>query len=195
MASVAPSRERARPGEPTFPASWRGRDAPVSAVRTLAQLTSLSLRSAAVLSSIACCCRLRETSLVEPSEEIRRIVDRFTKASAGGDHEAALARLSEHAGTLIIGNDPGEWWHGETARAIWQRQLEEIGGFPVVTDELEAWEEGTVGWASCKETITSAGTSFAGRATYVLHLERDEWKIVQIHWSLPKPNVEFSDGR
>src|SRR5262245_63195797 len=73
---------------------------------------------------------LRETSLVEPSEEIRRIVDRFTKATTGGDHEAALARLSEHAGTLIIGNDPGEWWHGATARAIWQRQLEEIGGFP-----------------------------------------------------------------
>jgi class 3 adenylate cyclase len=134
---------------------------------------------------------LRETSLVEPSEEIRRIVDRFTKATTGGDHEAALARLSEHAGTLIIGNDPGEWWHGATARAIWQRQLEEIDGFPAVTDEIEAWEEGTVGWASCKQTITSAGTSFAGRATYVLRLERDEWKIVQIHWSLAKPNVEF----
>ena len=128
---------------------------------------------------------------MEPSEEIRRIVDRFTKATVGGDHEAALARLSEHAGTLIIGNDPGEWWHGATARAIWQRQLEEIGGFPAVTDEIEAWEKGTVGWASCKQTITSAGTSFAGRATYVLRLERDEWKIVQIHWSLAKPNVEF----
>jgi class 3 adenylate cyclase len=25
----------------------------------------------------------------------------------------------------------------------------------------------------------------------VLRLESDEWKIVQIHWSLPKPNVEF----
>jgi adenylate cyclase len=128
---------------------------------------------------------------VEPSEEIRRIVERFTRATAAGDHEAALERLSEHAGTLIIGNDPGEWWHGDEARAIWQRQLEEIGGFPVVTYEVEAWEEGTVGWASCKETIAPSGTTFDARATYVLRLERDEWKIVQIHWSLPKPNVEF----
>jgi len=128
---------------------------------------------------------------VEPSEEIRRIVERFTRASAAGDHEAALGRLSEHAGTLVIGNDPGEWWHGDEARAIWQRQLEEIGGFPVVTYEVEAWEEGTVGWASCKETIASSGTTLDARATYVLRLERDEWKIVQIHWSLPKPNVEF----
>ena len=99
--------------------------------------------------------------------------------------------MSEHAGTLIIGNDHREWWRGDAARTIWQRQLEEIGAFPVVVHEIEAWEEGTVGWASCKETITSSDTSFDARATYVLHLERGEWKIVQIHWSLPKPNEEF----
>jgi adenylate cyclase len=128
---------------------------------------------------------------VERSEEIRRIVERFTKATAAGDHEAALGRLSEHAGTLIIGNDPNEWWHGDEARAIWTRQLEELGSFPVASYEVEAWEEGTVGWASCRETIASSGGSFDGRATYVLRLERDEWKIVQIHWSLSKPNVEF----
>jgi len=128
---------------------------------------------------------------VEPSEEIRRVVERWTKAVAEGDHEAALGRLSAHAGTLIIGNDPREWWHGDAARAIWQRQLEEIGAFPVVVHEIEAWEEGTVGWASCKEAITSSGTSFDARATYVLRLERGEWKIVQIHWSLPRPNEEF----
>ena len=132
-----------------------------------------------------------ETCRVEPSEEIRRVVERWTKAVAEGDHEAALARLSEHAGTLVIGNDPREWWHGDAARAIWQRQLQEIGAFPVIAQEIEAWEEGTVGWASCKETITSPDTSFDARATYVLHLERGEWKIVQIHWSLPKPNEEF----
>jgi class 3 adenylate cyclase len=128
---------------------------------------------------------------VEPSEEIRRIVERWTRAHAEGDHESALARLSELPGTLIIGNDPNEWWHGKEARAIWARQLEELGSFPVASYEVEAWEEGTVGWASVKETITSSGASFDGRATYVLHLERGEWKVVQVHWSLAKPNVEF----
>jgi adenylate cyclase len=128
---------------------------------------------------------------VEPSEEIRRVVERWTKAVAEGDHEAALRRLSELPGTLIIGNDPNEWWHGEEARAIWGRQLEELGSFPVTTYEVEAWEEGTVGWASVKETITSSGDSFDGRSTYVLHLEGGEWKVVQVHWSLATPNVEF----
>jgi adenylate cyclase len=128
---------------------------------------------------------------VEPSEEIRRVIERFTRATAEGDHESALARLSEHAGTLIIGNDPDEWWHGDEAHAVWRHQLEELGAFPVATYEVEAWEEGTVGWASVKETITPSDSSFDARATYVLHLERGEWRIVQVHWSLPKPNVEF----
>jgi adenylate cyclase len=106
------------------------------------------------------------------------------------DADSALGRLSEHPGMLMIGTDPAEWWHGQEARAVWGRQLEELGTFPVTGEELEAWEEGTVGWASMKETVPWGETSFEVRATYVLHLERGEWKIVQVHWSLPKPNVE-----
>ena len=135
------------------------------------------------------CPRLITLSRVEPSEEIRRIVERWTKAVAEGDHESALRRLSEHPGALIIGNDPNEWWHGEEARAIWARQLEELGSFPAHELRSRAWEEGTVGWASVKETITSSGTSFDGRSTYVLHLEGGEWKVVQVHWSLAKANI------
>jgi class 3 adenylate cyclase len=128
---------------------------------------------------------------VEPSDEIRRIVERWSRAVADGDHGSALERLSKLPGALIIGIDPGEWWHGEEAHAVWARQLEELGSFPVTSWEVEAWEEGTVGWASVKETIASPSGSLDGRATYVLHLERGEWKLVQVHWSLPKPNVEF----
>ncbi len=128
---------------------------------------------------------------MEPSEEIRRIVERWTRAVSEGDHESALERLSELPGTLIIGNDPNEWWHGDQARAIWARQLEELGSFPVTSYEVEAWEEGTVGWACVRETISTSGGTFDGRSTYVLHLERGEWKIVHVHWSVAKPNVEF----
>ena len=127
---------------------------------------------------------------VESSEEIRRIVHRWTKAIADGDAESALGRLSENPGTVIVGTDPDEWWVGQETRAIWGRQIEELGSFPVTGDEVEAWEEGTVGWASVKETINWAGKSFEARATYVLHLERGEWKVVQVHWSLPRANVE-----
>lgn len=127
--------------------------------------------------------------MVEPSEEIRRVIQRWMSAMADRDDDSALGRLSEHPGALMIGTDPAEWWRGDAIRAIWARQLEEVGA-PISADEIEAWEEGTVGWASVKETITWAGRSFESRATYVLHLERGEWKIVQVHWSLPKANVE-----
>ncbi len=127
---------------------------------------------------------------MEPSEEIRRVIHRWMIAISEGDADAALGRLSEHPGALTIGTDPAEWWHGQETRAIWGRQMEELGAFPITWDEIEAWEEGTVGWASAKETINWAEKSFESRATYVLHLERGEWKIVQIHWSLPQANTE-----
>ena len=127
---------------------------------------------------------------MEPSEEIRRVVDRWTKAIAEGDADSVLGRLSEHPGTLIVGTDADERWRGQETRAVWGRQIEELGTFPVTADEIEAWEEGPVGWASVKETINWEGKSFESRATYVLHLERGEWKVVHVHWSLPRANVE-----
>jgi adenylate cyclase len=127
---------------------------------------------------------------MELSEEIRRVIHRWMIAISEGDNESALGRLSEHAGALMIGTDPAEWWHGQETRAIWGRQLEELRAFPVTWDEIEAWEEGTVGWASAKETFNLPERSVEARATYVLHLERGEWKIVQIHWSLPQANTE-----
>jgi adenylate cyclase len=128
---------------------------------------------------------------MEPSEEIRRVIHRWMIAISEGDAESALGRLSEHPGALTIGTDPAEWWHGQETRAIWGRQIEELGAFPITWDEIEAWEEGTVGWASVKFTLTWAEKSLEARATYVLHLERGEWKVVQIHWSLPMANEDL----
>jgi adenylate cyclase len=132
----------------------------------------------------------RTLSCVEPSEEIRRVIERWTTASAEGDDPALLARFSNHPGTLMIGTDPNEWWRGSEALAIWTRQLEELGPFPVRVVEIDAWEEGTVGWAGVKEAIDWEGGTIESRASYVLHLERGEWKIVHVHWSFPKAKAE-----
>jgi len=142
------------------------------------------------LGDVACEPDVEQTPPVEPSEEIRRIVERWTKSIADGDADVVLGRLSEHPGTLIIGTDPHEWWHGPEAHAIWRQQIEELGTFPVTAVEIEAWEEGTVGWASVKEAVAWEGEELEARGTYVLHLERGEWKVVQVHWSFPKTNIE-----
>ena len=123
---------------------------------------------------------------MEPSEEIRRVVERWLVANREGDPAAVMARISEHAGLLAIGTDDEEWWNAPE-RAVWRRQIEEAGGFPIEWGEIEAWEEGTVGWAGHRLTIRSVNESqpsLGMRATCVLHLEHGEWKIVQVHWSL-----------
>ncbi len=127
---------------------------------------------------------------MQSSEEISRIINRWLIAVTAGDADPSLERLSQHAGALTIGTDPDEWWHGPETRAVWRRQLEELGGMPVTWEEIEAWEEGTVGWAASKLTIEGPDESYAGRSTYVLHLELGEWKLVQVHWSIARSNVE-----
>ena len=128
---------------------------------------------------------------VKPSEEIRRIVERWMQAISERDSESSLERVSDLPGALMIGTDPEEWFHGAEARAIWARQLEELDSFSVAGTEIEAWEEGTVGWASVKEKISWDEQEAEARATYVFHLERGEWKAVQVHWSMPRGNVDL----
>ena len=134
--------------------------------------------------------RCRTMRRVEPSEEIRRVVERWKIAIAAGDEAAYLGRLSDHAGTLMIGTDPAEWFRGSETRAIWARQMQETGAFPVTATEIQAWEEGSVGWAGVKEVIRWEGEALESRATYILHLERGEWKVVHVHWSFPRSNLE-----
>jgi adenylate cyclase len=126
---------------------------------------------------------------VEPSAEIRRVVERWLVASREGDADAVIARVSEHRGMLAIGTDANEWWHSQE-RTVWRHQIENLGGLPISWGEIEAWEEGTIGWAGVKGAIQGPEESFEVRGTHVLHLERGEWKLVQVHWSLPRANEE-----
>jgi class 3 adenylate cyclase/ketosteroid isomerase-like protein len=128
---------------------------------------------------------------VERSEEIRRVVQRFERAISDGDAPSVLGRLSTDPGLLVIGSDPAEWWVGSEARLVWERQLEEFQDeFRVTANRIEAFEEGTVGWASVHETIDWDGRTIDGRASYILHLEHGEWKVVQVHYSWPQRHVD-----
>jgi class 3 adenylate cyclase len=126
---------------------------------------------------------------VEQSGEIRRIVERWFAGMSAADGDAALARFSEHPGTLFIGTDPNEFWQGEAVRAVLGRQIEEMGTHPVTLREIDAWEEQSFGWASGKVLIEWTGTGgYEARFTCALRLEHGEWRIVQYHLSLPQAN-------
>ena len=55
---------------------------------------------------------------------------RWLVANTEGDADAVMARVSEQPGLLAIGTDGEEWWHG-AERAVWRRQIEESGGYPL----------------------------------------------------------------
>ena len=99
---------------------------------------------------------------MEPSEEIRRVVERWTKTIGEGDADfSALGRLSEHPGTVIVGTDEDEWWVGHETRALWGRQIEELGSsLPGRGEDVELEGVGGRngrGGRVCRETITVAG--------------------------------------
>jgi adenylate cyclase len=124
---------------------------------------------------------------VERSAEIRGVVERWFDSMTDADVDSVLGRLSEHPDALSIGTDPDEWWHLPEAVAIWRQQFEEAT-FRYQVEEVEAWEEGTVGWAGAKVAIALPDRTVSARVTCVLHLERGEWKIVLSQLALPQPN-------
>lgn len=126
---------------------------------------------------------------MDPSPEICRVVERWLTAARNADVDVFAGKASEHPGMLIVGSDEAEWWHPEH-RAVWEIQLEESGGFPFEWDEIEAWEEGTVGWAGLKLRVVGPEKVTNMRMTLVLHLEHAEWKIVQVHLSSGVPNEQ-----
>ena len=120
------------------------------------------------------------------------MVERWLAAVDAGDADAVLARLSEHPGTVFIGTDPTEWWVGD-ARLVVGRQIEETGGFPMTAEEIHAWEEGSLGWASAKIKVEWGGTTYDVRLTCLLHLEQT-WRL-EVHPESPIPAASEREHR
>lgn len=132
--------------------------------------------------------------LVEPSEEIRRVVMRFFEALRDGDEEAVSGRISRQPGFERFGSDPAEWWQdGEKTARLLVRQMREMGGgYPWrLLGDIHAMSEDNVGWAGARTHFAYPRGAVEMRFTCVLHLEHGEWKLVQWHSSLPVSNEEY----
>jgi len=110
-----------------------------------------------------------------------RYYDRASAADAGS-FDLLVSR--EEAST-IIGTAPHEW-HG--SRDKWKAAFPPIG-LRVEAGDLQAWEEGSIGWLSDTPSfILPDGTAIGTRVTAVMRQEDGEWKLVQAHVSLGVPD-------
>jgi class 3 adenylate cyclase len=124
------------------------------------------------------------------SEEVRAVTARFWAALQRGDMRAAIARVSRVDGVTVFGTDESEYIDNADAFVRYlELQREALPELPLGEAEIDAWSEDDVGWSVVRSTVTSP-TSTSLRATFVFHLEDDEWKMVHGHWSVPAPNQD-----
>ena len=130
---------------------------------------------------------------MEESVEIENIVLGLYESISKGDIGALEDLFSQQYGILAIGSDPAEWWAGhETILRAFAAQPRGAGAKPILTGEINAFVEGTVGWASELRTISRAkDKEMKVRHTFVFHLEGGTWKIVQLHISIGVRNAEL----
>jgi adenylate cyclase len=131
---------------------------------------------------------------VERSTELEAVVGRTFAAINARDTATFLNLNADEPGALFIGTDPEEWWPGlESLAPILPAQMSEFeaGGVTFEIGEVEAYNEGTVGWVAARpKLLLPDGSTASLRFTGVLHLDRGVWRFVQWHLSQGVDNVE-----
>ncbi len=126
------------------------------------------------------------------SKEIKEVLLQIYQAMSSGDVPGMLELISHEEGTLVIGTDPREWWRGfDTINRFFSVQIKEMGGVKVIPGEIEAFQEGKVGWAADYLTLRFPdGIEARLRGTAVFKQEAGSWKMVQWHVSTGTLNEE-----
>jgi len=130
---------------------------------------------------------------MQRSAEIESLVRELYESFGAGDPDRLDALISGEDGVVMIGTAPTEWWVGrDMILDRWRNQLQEMAGFALEPGpELQAFEEGDVGWVMDRPSFVAPdGLRVPGRFTVVLHRERGVWKIVQGHASMGVPGEE-----
>lgn len=130
---------------------------------------------------------------MEPSPELEALARQFLEFFEARDPGFMMEPFSRQPGTLAIGTATEEWWMGyDVISAAINVQLPEMPEFKVPIDTIEAWQEGTIGWASVRGSLdTEDGLCTPFRVTLVTRKEGPYWRIVNMHASGSTSNEEI----
>jgi ketosteroid isomerase-like protein len=131
--------------------------------------------------------------LMERSPELEALVESWFAAATSGDASLVERHVSRADGVRLIGSDPAELFRG--GAAVSEFLSGEVAGAGGQVDfrpaAVEAFREGSVGWATTQLTITLPdGRHVSPRWSSVFHLEDGIWKFVQTHASIGVANDE-----
>jgi len=130
--------------------------------------------------------------LITKSPELVAVTERWLKAQAHKNPEILVGLFSESDHLSYVGTGPNELWTGQYLREGYHLHTKEIPEFVVVTDKIEAFENDSTGWAYWVGTLKFDHIEEPRplRMTWVYVLERGTWKIVNMHLSTPRSNLE-----
>jgi ketosteroid isomerase-like protein len=131
---------------------------------------------------------------VDRSPELEQLIAAWFAAVTNGDPSLVDAHVSPGDATRLIGSDPDEVFRGGAAVAEFLRGEVEgaAGKVTFAPAGIEAFSEGTVGWATTSVTVTMPdGGYVTPRWSSVFHLEDGVWRFVQTHASIGVANEDI----
>lgn len=127
-----------------------------------------------------------------PSPEIEAVVRRVLAAWQRRDFDTVSNLFSVDAALRVTGFDDDERWPGrEIFLSIFRTQAEEWPEWKEDVERVEAFEDGSFGWASLFGTVITPETRSPIRHSAVLRLESGAWRIIQWMNAIPVPNRQI----
>ena len=127
-----------------------------------------------------------------PSPEIAAVAVRWIRTYAARRSDAAVRLFSCSDAVSYIGSDEGEFFEGADMRRMFGAFTDHQVVLELEDMEARGFESGPVGWAYILFTVYSpkANMRVRFRSTMILSLEDAVWRVVHVHNSNPKPNME-----
>lgn len=127
---------------------------------------------------------------MQPSPEIRALVMRGMQLTAAKDLAGVMDLASREPGFLLMGTAPTEWFtSAAAAEPMIRASLEGGSGRIPENMEIEAYQEGSVGWAGVRwKSQLPNGAAITLRWSQIFHQEGGTWKLVHGHVSVAVPD-------
>jgi adenylate cyclase len=127
-----------------------------------------------------------------PSAEIESVMRRMASIYGTSDVEALSNLFSSDASLRVLGTSPDEWWSGQDeVLRVRHVQAEEMLGFVLDIEKVEAFEDGPFGWATMFFTLVTSEGRMPLRSVAVFRLEAGAWRAVHYHNSVPVSNQQI----